>query len=100
MLKYGLTVQGYDAMYDQQGGQCVICGVPQARVGTGAGRAEVLCVDHDHDTGAIRGLLCGRCNGGLGLFGDDAARLSKAIEYLTERGKHGYPREEGNREEV
>lgn len=63
------TVVGLFASSD---GRCAICG-----------RAGALVVDHDHDTGAIRGLLCRNCNTGLGQFGDDPERLRRAAAYLT-----------------
>ena len=73
---YGLSVERYDEMLDAQGGVCAICGAPP--------RDDIsLHVDHDHATGAIRGLTCFRCNNALGDLGDDADRLLRAIEYLT-----------------
>lgn len=76
---YGLTPEQYDALLERQGGRCAIC------VGEGPGRkgSDFFAVDHDHDTGMIRGLLCSTCNMGLGSFKDDPTRLSKAIEYLV-----------------
>lgn len=74
---YGISVEQYDAMLAEQGGGCAICGV---EFGDKGGRR--LAVDHCHDTGAVRGLLCSNCNQGLGKFGDDIARLERAIMYL------------------
>ena len=74
--KYGLSVGDYEALVATQGGRCAICG------SSDPGRNEVLHVDHDHDTGAVRGLLCFSCNIGLGSFGDDLTRLRAAIAYL------------------
>ena len=81
---YGMTVEDYDAMWLAQRGQCAICGRASSLRGQGRG-SQRLAVDHDHGTGAVRGLLCGMCNGGLGLFDDDPARLRLAIEYLHGR---------------
>ena len=58
-----------------QEGSCEVCG----QVGR-------LYVDHDHNTGMIRGLLCGACNVGLGCFRDDPRRVRKALEYLERTG--------------
>lgn len=73
--RYGITPDEYQALYDEQGGQCAICGI--------AGDTFQISVDHDHDTDAIRGLLCRICNTGLGMFRDDPALLRQAITYLT-----------------
>ena len=73
--KYRMTVDQFNAMVEAQDGVCAICGGPPQK-------RERLCVDHDHDTGAIRALLCGQCNSGIGLLGDDPARLEAAIAYL------------------
>lgn len=69
---YGLTCAEFAAMAMEQGLACAICG----RIGE-------LHVDHDHATGRVRALLCGRCNKGLGLFGESPEALSAAIEYLA-----------------
>jgi cytochrome c1 len=73
---YGLTVEQYEALYRAQGGVCAICkGVP-------TGKRARLAVDHDHETGAVRGLLCDHCNRGLGGFRDNPERLRLAAEYV------------------
>lgn len=73
--KLGLTVEGYDRILKAQGGKCALCGRPPKRIR--------LSVDHDHKTGKIRGLLCFRCNYGIGWFQDDAKRLQGVAEYLN-----------------
>lgn len=70
--KYGLTDDTYETMLTGQNNQCAIC----HRTFTGT-----PCIDHDHLTGAIRGLLCQVCNSGLGFFKDDPVVLANAIEY-------------------
>lgn len=73
VLRQGLTEAEYYFILSEQGGVCGICrGHEQRR----------LAVDHDHETGAIRGLLCTRCNMGLGYFLDAANVLENAISYL------------------
>jgi hypothetical protein len=74
---FGLTPAEYDAMLLAQGGMCAICGAAPFE---GAKRHPV---DHDHETGTVRGILCGRCNRALGLFQDDREILTRAIAYLT-----------------
>ncbi len=73
--KYGLPTGAYDEKLADQDGVCAIC---KRVCKTGRG----LAVDHDHKTGAVRGLLCSACNNGLGRFDDDAARLLDAAQYL------------------
>lgn len=70
---YGITKVEYDVMAAAQGGQCAICGDTFN---------ETACVDHDHKTGKVRGLLCNPCNIGLGGFKDDPVRLAAAVRYL------------------
>jgi len=78
LKKYGLTPERFDALYQAQGGLCCICGQPPS----GKGIAGVLHVDHDHETGQIRGLLCMRCNTGIGCLGESVDRMRMASEYL------------------
>lgn len=78
---YGLTEAQYEALLVAQNRVCAICHSARARKSEqGAGCA--LHVDHDHETGAVRGLLCFSCNAGLGKFGDDPDRLMAAAAYL------------------
>lgn len=74
LSQYGLSPAEFAALAEQQGDKCAICGdeVP-------------LHVDHDHETGVVRGLLCTRCNPGLGFFRDDVGLLRRAIRYLESR---------------
>lgn len=76
---YGLTMDEHDALLEKQGGVCAICREPPEGLW--------LNVDHDHSSGAVRGLLCNRCNTGLGLFQDDTRTLRAAVEYLDRQGK-------------
>lgn len=73
---YGITQCQYDRLSESQSGKCRICG----RADSVSGR---LHIDHDHQTGRIRGLLCGNCNVGIGVFGESVSLLKIAIEYLT-----------------
>ena len=76
---YDLTPEAYDAMLDKQGNSCDIC----------AKSFEDFqpVVDHDHETGDVRAVLCTNCNTGLGQFFDDSEILQKAIEYLAKFSK-------------
>lgn len=75
--KYGIDHEEYQWMVVRQGNLCAICG--SANPGGGRKRWQV---DHCHSTGAVRGLLCNRCNLGLGYFSDSPATLGRAIAYL------------------
>lgn len=76
---FGLTAEQYLAMHAAQGGCCAICRKPEAECGR-----RRFGVDHDHETGAVRALLCGPCNSLLGLARDDIAVLECAIAYLLD----------------
>jgi hypothetical protein len=77
---YGITHDQYDAMLVAQDGGCAICGN-----GGEQSRFGVLHVDHDHETGRVRGLLCDSCNLSIGKFRDNPAMLRRAADYI-ERG--------------
>ena len=81
---YGLTREQFEALFAEQGGQCAICDRPLAAEGRN------LHVDHCHFDKQVRGLLCGRCNTGLGHFRDDPELLQAAANYII-RGAHWHP---------
>ena len=81
LKRYDITPEQWDAMFARQGGRCAICSTAAP-----GGVANRLHVDHDHDTGEVRGLLCHSCNKGIGHLGDDAERVYAAAIYL--RDKH------------
>jgi hypothetical protein len=72
----GMTPEKYDRMLARQQGVCRICGKPPSTT-------KVLCVDHRHATGWVRGLLCFKCNFGLGYFDDSPRRLVRAAIYIV-----------------
>lgn len=79
--QYGLTEGCYSSMVTAQGGKCKICARPASEE-----RYGLLSVDHCHTTGAVRGLLCTRCNTSIGGFGDDPAVVLRAAKYLLGKG--------------
>jgi hypothetical protein len=74
--RYGLTKEQYNEMFMKQDGKCAICKKHQTEL------TKSLCVDHDHKTGAVRGLLCYSCNTILGQADDNIVLLQAAINYL------------------
>jgi hypothetical protein len=75
--KYGMTLEQYETQVANQHGLCAICG------GTPSGKDKKLAVDHNHKNKRRRGLLCDRCNTGLGLFKESIVVLVKATWYLV-----------------
>lgn len=80
--KYGLTQADVDAMLASQGGGCAICGLAEKKADSRSGKTVEICVDHNHETGKVRGLLCDQCNRGIGLLGDSVETLRAALAYL------------------
>lgn len=88
MLKksFGISLDQYNQMLLFQNNRCAICGeIESVRSNNKSGGIKSLAVDHCHATGRIRGLLCNRCNIGLGHFKDDIWVLGRTIEYLKQR---------------
>ena len=86
MRLYGITPEQYDAMVAAQHGRCAICGrIPTGRPPNG----HLLQVDHDHETGLVRGLLCLRCNRAIALLRDDPAVARRAAAYLRRAALRG-----------
>jgi hypothetical protein len=75
--RYGLSLADYRALQQRQGNACAIC----RKV------TRVLCIDHCHITGRVRGLLCRRCNSALGFYADDQRLLRAALAYLQAAAK-------------
>lgn len=84
--KYGLTIEEYWSLYRRQNERCAICGVHGDDAGQHTVQQLPLHVDHDHETGAVRGLLCRLCNMGLGSFRDSREALLAALDYLDGPG--------------
>lgn len=82
LKKHGLTLAEYEAVFAKQNGVCAVC----KRPGQGKGnRWQPLVFDHCHETGKFRGLLCDKCNLGLGNFDDRLEYLEAAVAYLRDR---------------
>jgi hypothetical protein len=74
--RYDISFAEYQALLESQGEACWICGGTNPNGG-------LLFIDHDHETGEVRGLLCATCNQGLGMFKDAPSLLIRAAEYLS-----------------
>lgn len=72
---YGLTIQEYNRLIAERNGRCACCNQT----------CEEFHVDHDHETGEVRGMVCRNCNSGIGLLGDNIAGLERAIAYLRKQ---------------
>lgn len=75
---YGITLEHYKELLAKQNGKCAICKMPEADE-----LYRRLAVDHCHDTLKVRGLLCHRCNRGIGMFKNSVDNLRSAIVYLS-----------------
>jgi hypothetical protein len=80
---FGITVEQYYALYQEQGGVCAICRQPEKDKRNDV--VKWLAIDHCHDRNFVRGLLCAACNLSIGRMGEDPGRLRAAADYI-ERG--------------
>ena len=74
--KYGINLKKYNYILNKQQHRCACCGVHEKEL------TKRLAVDHDHNTGAIRGLLCSNCNTGIGMLGDSKEAIEAALQYF------------------
>lgn len=81
---FGITLEHFQELLEAQGGRCAIC-----REEPRDPRGYSAQVDHCHQTGEVRGILCGLCNRGIGQFRDDPALLANAIQYLKAHQETG-----------
>ena len=83
LRQYGLSIEDWEDIFNKQNGVCAICNLPETVIDKGTKRR--LAVDHCHSTGKIRGLLCTKCNKGIGLLNDSPEILDKASAYLRKQ---------------
>lgn len=87
---YGLSADEYTKLLKKADHKCEICSVPlvsaleNARLSLGLKRQAIACVDHCHETGRVRGILCLKCNAGIGNFKESTESLRRAIQYLAQ----------------
>ena len=79
--RHGISVEEFWSMYEEQDGTCPIC---DREI-----EAEESAIDHNHVSGAVRGVLCKKCNRGLGLLGDSPENMRRAFDYLNNNGHYG-----------
>ena len=86
---FGLSHDDYERLWAQQNGLCAICEQPEQALMYG--KEMKLAVDHCHETGKVRGLLCANCNRGIGMLKDNPAWLRKAAQYVEKGRPEGRP---------
>jgi hypothetical protein len=93
LRKYRLSPEALEEMLRDQNGACAICRrdwedcVSAKRLRYEMRFLQYLCVDHDHVTGKVRGLLCNGCNTAIGMFDEDARRFQAAADYLARQAR-------------
>lgn len=79
--RFGLSLQQFKDMLEDQGNKCGVCGIDLSN-----GGMNHPCVDHDHKTGMVRGILCRRCNSGIGSLKDEPKLLNRAVKWIRKGG--------------
>jgi hypothetical protein len=81
--QYGIDVNEYNKLLEEQNGKCAICGSEECTSG------KNFAIDHNHQTGEVRGLLCRACNLALGHLQDSPRLVKNAYQYLIDKGHYG-----------
>lgn len=81
LKRFGLTPERYEEILEQQGGVCAVCGQPETKRNQFG--VVSLAVDHDHETGQVRGLICMLCNRALGMLGDSPDTVRRLADYRS-----------------
>ena len=94
---YGINIEQYQEMLKEQNNLCAVCGNKESMVNSKSNKVQKLCVDHDHTTGKVRGLLCTACNKGLGILKDNPDIVLRGYNYLIKYeeekdGEQGKPK--------
>lgn len=95
LKRRAISEADYNEMLVLQGDRCAICRKRMVHFATNENRPRMACIDHDHETGEVRGIICNRCNVALGGFRDSAVLLRAAVRYLE---KHSANATRGPRE--
>ena len=83
-MNFGITKEQWFAVLEEQNRACAICSIEFVLEGLHLANP---CIDHDHGTNAVRGMLCRRCNQGIGLLQDSSSVAKNASDYLRKHGK-------------
>jgi hypothetical protein len=81
--KFGITLEEYNQILESQNGVCAICGKEETDTDWRSDKVKQLAVDHNHETGKVRALLCGKCNKAIGLLKDNIQLFQATIDYLN-----------------
>ena len=90
-LKYGIDEYKLEDLLIQSDYKCHICGEYESSIDPRTGKEYSLAIDHNHETGEVRGVLCSSCNVGIGLLKDDVGVMANAIKYIIEHGGKACP---------
>ena len=80
--RYGLSIEDYNNLLIKQHGVCAICFKPETTIHGTSKRVQPLAIDHNKETGKVRGLLCSKCNTAIGLLDESCERAQALIAYL------------------
>ena len=86
--KYGISRTEFSKAWDEQSGNCAICETELPDLMAYDNRRRGYAIDHNHETGAFRGILCLKCNSLLGMASESVDVLHAAVKYLVEKGSY------------